>query len=303
MTTLLEDIQNDAVDASKDLSTLLRKCKLLAARLGSQQLEDWLLWESNGYPDDVRVPEYRVWPLRVKGHFSGSFGSGIKNAPIPTVLLPKEVRESYERYECQLSIAVVESALRKNKSGAIQVSTGDLALVLGTNVYEHQNCVQAWAEFSTANLVELLNSVRNRLLDFTLAVWKAEPSAGESPSSSATALKPDQLTQIFNTTVYGGAANVLGTAVESTVAFNVAPNNFESLRKILKNNSVSDEDIGALEAALKKDDPPSSEGRFGPRVSTWIASMMKKASEGSWGVGIATGGNLLAQVISKFYGL
>ena len=62
MTTILEDIQNDAVDASKDLSTLLRKCKLLAARLGSQQLEDWLLWESNGYPGDVPVPDYRVWP-------------------------------------------------------------------------------------------------------------------------------------------------------------------------------------------------------------------------------------------------
>jgi hypothetical protein len=38
--TLLQDIQNAAVDASSNLATLLRKCKLLAARLGSQQLED-----------------------------------------------------------------------------------------------------------------------------------------------------------------------------------------------------------------------------------------------------------------------
>jgi AbiTii len=38
--TLLEEIQNSAVDAQIDLATLLRKCKLLAARLGNQPLED-----------------------------------------------------------------------------------------------------------------------------------------------------------------------------------------------------------------------------------------------------------------------
>jgi len=74
---LLEEIQNAAVDAQSDLGTLLRKCKLLAARLGSKPLEDWLVWESNGYPDDVRVPDYRVWSLEIKGHFLGPFGSGL----------------------------------------------------------------------------------------------------------------------------------------------------------------------------------------------------------------------------------
>jgi hypothetical protein len=44
--TLLEEIQNAAVDATSDLGTLLRKCKLLAARLGSKSLEEWVIWES-----------------------------------------------------------------------------------------------------------------------------------------------------------------------------------------------------------------------------------------------------------------
>ena len=86
--TLLEEIQNAAVDASIDLRTLLRKCKVLAARLGNGPLEEWLVWESNGYPENADVPDYRIWPLEVKGHFSGPFGSGIKNAPIPNAVLP-----------------------------------------------------------------------------------------------------------------------------------------------------------------------------------------------------------------------
>jgi len=81
--SLLEEIQREAVDSNSDLGALLRKCKLLAARLGSQALEDWLIWESNGYPNNISVPDYRTWTLKIKGHFSGPFGSGLRNADIP----------------------------------------------------------------------------------------------------------------------------------------------------------------------------------------------------------------------------
>lgn len=301
--TLLEDIQNSAVDGTSDLGTLLRKCKLLAARLGSQQLEDWLLLESNGYPDEVDVPEYRIWPLEVKGHFSGPFGSGIRNAPIPHALLPEKARKHYERYECRQSIASIEAILSKSDRGIVQVSTGDLALILGGNVYQHQNCMQAWAEFSTQNLIELLNTVRNKIMDFALAVWKEEPTAGESQAGSTGGIEPGKLTQIFNTTVYGGAANLVGTATNSSVSFVINANDFESLQSILKENGVQDEDIGELKDALESEPQPKKEGGFGPRVSSWIAKMMQKAAEGSWGVGVGAAGTLLAQAISKFYDL
>src|SRR3990172_1094145 len=110
--SLLEEIQTAAVDANSDLGTLLRKCKVLAARLGSQPLEDWLLWESNGYPENVEVPNYRVWPLRVKGHFFGPFGSGLRNAPIPLALLPEKAKLRYERYECRQSVASIEPVVK-----------------------------------------------------------------------------------------------------------------------------------------------------------------------------------------------
>lgn len=141
--TLLENIQSAAVDPNSDIATLLRKCKLLAARLASNALEDWVLWESNGYPEKVPVPDYRAWQVGVKGHFSGPYGSGINNAPIPLACLPEKVRGSYERWECRQSIASIEDVLAKVKTGTVQISTGDLALFLGTKVYRDQNCIQA----------------------------------------------------------------------------------------------------------------------------------------------------------------
>lgn len=86
--------------------------------------------------------------------------------------------------------------------------------------------------------------------------------------------------------------------------FNITLNDFESLKQALKDNRVSDEDIDALQTALEEDAPPTPEsGAFGPKVSDWVAQMMRKASEGTWGIGVAAGGGLLAQIISKFYGL
>jgi hypothetical protein len=138
--TLLEEIQAEAVDSSCDLGALLRKCQVLAARLRSQPLEDWLVWESNGYPDEIPVPEYRIWSLELVGHFSGPFGSGLRNAPIPLLCLPEKVRQKYRNYECRQSISTIEQLL-KAKDGndpalTLHVPTGDLAVVLGTKVYQ-----------------------------------------------------------------------------------------------------------------------------------------------------------------------
>lgn len=299
--SLLEEIQNAAIDASNDLGTLLRRCKLLATRLGSQELENWLLWESKGYPEDVPVPGYRVWPLQVRGHFAGPYGSSLRNKTIPLGLMPKDVRKSYNEYEFRSSIAVIESILEKDNNGMITVTANDLSLTLD-NVYKYLSCLECWAEFDATNLVELLNTVRERILDFSLAVWKEHPNAGEINSNAPESPSSDKITQIFNMTIYGGTANLVGTTNNSSIAFSIVSNDFESVRRALQNNGVSEQDIMDLERALAADKPPRSPGKFGPKVSSWIAGMMKKAAEGTWGVGIATAGNLLAKIISEYYG-
>ena len=301
--TLLEDIQNAAIDSQSDLGTLLRKCKLLAARLGSQPLEEFLLWESNGYPDDVEVPDYRIWSLEVKGHFAGPFQSGLRNAPVPLACIPEKERESYERYKCRYSIASIEVMLEKCKTGNVQVSTGDLLLVLGTNVYEHQNCIQAWAEFGTSHLVELLNVVRNRILDFALALWKEAPMAGDAHDGDTKLVESKRVTQIFNTKIYSGSANILGTVDSSINEINVGINDLLSVERVLKEKGLEEQDLVELRTAVDIDGQLKVNNGFGPKISSWIAKMMGKAADGSWNIGLGAAGNLLSQVIAKYYGL
>ena len=101
----------------------------------------------------------------------------------------------------------------------------------------------------------------------------------------------------------GGAVNLVGNATNSTVSFTVLPNDLASLEKVLRDNGVQDKDIEELRAAVTTDEQPQKAGIFGPCVSSWIANMTKKAADGSWTIGLQVAGNLLYQVISKYYGL
>ena len=302
---LLEDIQNTATDSSNDVSTLLRKCKILATRLDNQPLEDWVIWESDGYPKDIPVPNYRVWRLQVRGNFLGPH-STLKHAPIPTAVLPKNTQRMYNKYECRFSSASIESAIEENETGMVQLETGGLALSVGENVYTNMTCVECWAEFGVGNLVEVLNAVRNRVLDFSLALWRENPGAGETSSNVRGSLNSDKITHLVNQTFYteihGGTANLLGTTTSSSIEFNIGLNDFQSVRRILQGHSVSEKDIAELEVALAEDEPPQSPNRYGSKVTFWISGMIKKASEGTWNIGIGAAGNLLAETLSKYYG-
>lgn len=300
--SLIEEIQNETVAAGSDLGMILRKCKVFAARMGSEPLEHWLSCESDGYPRGVQVPDYRVWALDVKGHFLGSFGSALNNASVPRACLPDAARKLYEMYQCRMSIVAVEEALRQKPDGMIQMSTNDLAIALGTHVYQDYNCVQAWAEFSVSHLVELLNTVRNRILDFSLAVWKKYPEAGEIRNGPDSQPEPTAVTQIFNTAVYGGAASLIGTAQDISMVLNVTANDFDSLSAALKKNGLLAGDIAELATALKSDNAPTQREKFGPAVSSWIGRMVQKAAEGGWEVTLTAAGTLLAQAISRYYG-
>lgn len=123
-------------------------------------------------------------------------------------------------------------------------------LTLGSKVYRGYNCVQAWAEFGMTVLVELLDAVRNRVLDFSLALWKENPNAGDLTNSSAVKVEPSKVTQIFNTKIYGGSANLVGSARDFTVYFSILPKNFGTLTNFLKKKGLQDDDIRDLDGVL-----------------------------------------------------
>jgi hypothetical protein len=293
--SLITDIQKAAVEKDTDVATLLRKCKLLAARLGSVPLEDWVLHESNGYPDEVPVPAYRKWGTRVVGHFIDEIGQRIHNVTVPPHAIPESLRDYYTQFEYRRSVATAEYALAHACDGMQTLSTGNLRSMLHGKLYEGFQCHEANAQFSNQNLVAMLDAVRNRILDFALALGKIAPDAGEDH----TQVEAQRVTQIFNTTIHG-SVGVVGNVSNS--AINVTANDWASLAQFLASRGVAQTEIDELHDAVTTE--PKADGNgLGPCVSKWIGKMVSKAADGSWQIGLGAAGNLLAQALTAYYGL
>lgn len=175
-------------------------------------------------------------------------------------------------------------------------------VVRGKVVDKSWDVLRFWAEMPAAKVNGISDAVRNKILEFTIALQKRYPNADDvewiknQESGAAT------VSQVFNTTINNGNAGIIGSASGSTVNITVNQGNLHDLRANLTQHGVTVEDLELLEAALK-DEPKIEDKKFGPKVTKWIGDMMAKAVSGVWGVGLGAGGALLEKALLGYYGL
>lgn len=115
-----------------------------------------------------------------------------------------------------------------------------------------------------------------------------------------------KITTVLNQTItVTGDGNVLNTGDYSTITakINVYKGNKEILQKSLIENGVSKEDISELLKIIDTEVPNEKTLTFGSKVNIWLSKMFAKALDGSWEIGIATAGGILAEVIQRYYGM
>ncbi len=303
--TLLKDIQNDAIDSSIEISTLLRKCKVLAVRLKSEEFGRWVDMELSGYKSVDELPDYRVMKVISKGHFSGPFNSGLKNADIPLFCIPDDLKEHFEYSKFPVPVIAIQSLIDDCDSGtANEPWPAEVVALLGEKIYEGMNCMQAWKVIPVSKLVSMIDAVRNRILNFVLKIESQNPNAGEAEPNSIPVPK-DQVHQIFNTYISGDVQNVAtgSTNVSQSGKFIVNKGDIDSLSNYLKSNGVSSDDISELENAIKKDSELGSPNEMGPEKMSWIANMYNKAASGAWKVSASVATNTLTKGINDYLGL
>ncbi len=229
--SLLHEIQNDLLQEEVALSSVILKLRLLAAKLGSHELEEWVKYESEGYPADVKVPEYREIGLTYKGTFFGYAGSQIRNATIPPQIIRELAGEKFLTYEMRDSIASVENLITGSKNGLLHLNISDLTLVLAEKVYEGYYCNEVMASFGTVRLSEIKQHVKNKILELTIELEKKAPevssiSIGAKPKEIKQETVQQITQQIFNGSV--------GTAVASLQNSNIQNNFSQALDELQK---------------------------------------------------------------------
>jgi hypothetical protein len=300
--SLLRDIQSAAIDGTSDLETLLRKCRVLAARLKQEEFKNWVQWELDGYPAGVELPDYRKFHCQCFGHFSGGFGSGLRNAPIPESCIPKDLRDNLTHVRMHDGVAALKDIADGCKDGALRSQwPADANPLFGHQIYEHMVLGQGWMLVPKSALVGILSTVRNRILNFALEIEASNPSAGEATPES-TPVPKETVSQIFHTHIYGSVGNVAsGQGITQTATVNIQQGDFCSLAAFLRKQRVDDDDVRDLQAAVESEPTPSN-NNFGKKVSTWIGKMVQKSAEGSWKVTTTVASNVLTSAIKAYYG-
>lgn len=309
MSTPLSALIDAATDDDVPVSTVLRKLKVVAARLGTVRLEEWVDQELHGYSKDAELPDYRAdrWS-EVQGHFGGPFGSALSNAPIPRSPFPDNLQSLF-RISFRQPISVVERlaesehGLRSNwPADAVAytnalIARGDLVLY-GSDM----GLQQAQHLISPGTMTGIVDAVRTRVVDVALALEAVEPHAGEPDAVVGDRERVEQV--ILH--VFGGNVAVSSSQVQQQSNVTVAVGDRSALFEALHSIGMDAADLTALEEALNEDES-AGEGRpgkaLGPRVKAWVGDVaIKGGSAAAKGVAAGLGGQAV-RLLAEYYGV
>jgi hypothetical protein len=298
--SLLDEIEEAAIDPKTDILVVLRKCRVLASRLNHAELKRWVESELDGYASVEGLPAYRVIRTLSLGHFSGPFGSGLRNASIPLTCVPENARDLVENARLTQSISAI-AELAKHKDDNLRISwPPELVGLVAGNVYESMNMMQAWQVITRATLVGIVETVRNKVLTFALEIAEAAPTS----DGKAAAVPQERVSHIFNTVIMGSVGNyAAGSANFSQQHSSVVAGDFGSLRRALADIGVENDDISDLQTAVEKDKRLPSTKRFGSRVSGWIGKMVAKSAQGLWQISTSVASDVLSKMLASYYNL
>ena len=287
---LLQEIQAAVLQEGADLGPILLKLRLLAARIGSQPLAEWVRHESEGYPRDAELPDYRFVPVSYTATFSGPFGSGINNAPISPYLIEKFAGKHWVRHEMRESIAAVDDLLgTSEKGGDLGLNAADLILLLQGKVYPDYACNSVNGRISRSSLASIRHSVRSRVLELTLELEKSVPDAAAvsvGPSVLPSGPSAAAATQIAQQIIYGNFTSIAATGDGTTIQIAVTPNDAKSLAQFLSQSGMDHCDARELATLASSEKPDSNTEPMGPKVRGWLLENLKKAASGTWKMGL-----------------
>jgi hypothetical protein len=160
MSSLVLELQHDALNPSINLADLLRKALLVSRKLGINDFQTWIERELNGYQDDKDLPEYR----KISGTSQGLVPyQGWQPIQFGKV----EIEKYWTIWTCTEPISqVIALVSSSSKSDAILVSYSSEALKV---LLAHINrSTQVRFVVGVPSLVSLLDSVRTVVLNWAI---------------------------------------------------------------------------------------------------------------------------------------
>jgi hypothetical protein len=184
MNDILESIQKDILSPEISLSTILLKAKLLAHHLKNDSFKQWVKHELDGYPNNNKVPSYRVIRTPLLAYIFNP-GNRYTNIPISLDTTPDWFQETANKVDFNTGIQTVEELASREDFISFDWAAEQIALWNYYNQdrlrYGGYQCYHVKRPVNPSIFAQILLTVRSRLQDFVLELsdlpWKIEDSA------------------------------------------------------------------------------------------------------------------------------
>ena len=286
--SLLRDIQNELANPGSDVTSVLRKCKILAARLGSQEFSRWVDWELNGYPESQPTPEYRKLPCCYYANFM-NIAWRRDRVPIPSTVAPEEYRERFEYIEFRDGVAKAMTFIQKGTGAMIQ--RPELIGAIQSAFSGEMDCYAVWTEMSNGDFEQMISAIKNRILDFVLEIEAENPDAGEAPLKTQP-IAPEKVHSLVHNHFYAAVGNIAQGSHDFTQTANLGVKP-EELSKFVSEFIAHLDQLKLDEPARKKVESQlatlrAQESDPDPVIVTQAGRTLRNITEGAIGSLLAT---------------
>lgn len=294
------ELQQLAADGEKNILDLLRKALLVATKLDLTEFRDWIRNELNGYQNGD-LPPYRKCRAQIKGRnpYHGLIPIGFPHKDLEltmsTVPISDSVSGLYDLIENSQSTDTLY----------MQMPFEAQQMVARLLEGPFQQIEIYWV-VQRSQIVEILDAIRNAILEWALKL-ESEGILGDELSFSDAEKRKASSSTVIQHVENLNFQGILGSVNDSTLSqdlqMNIHQNDLDGLKNYLSSLKITKQDVEELEKAIHADPRPENAKAFGKKVSSWIGKMMQKAASGGWEISIAVAGQLLAEAISRYYGI
>ena len=303
---LLHDIQAALLDDKIGVGSILLKLRFLASKLDAAILEEWVQHETEGYPIDARVPDYRIAQIT----YTGTFSDGVKqinNVSIPGHLIEKFVGKKWLSFEIREGLPVIDRKLENiSEDVHFAIDSSNLKLILQGKIYKDMAIVEIGNRIDTGALIRVQQAVRAKALDFALKLEKQVPAAAEiSVGQTGGAITPTEQENVKHLTpqiIYGDVTNIHADS-GSAVTLNVIKGNTSSLAKALEEAGFPPDEAKELAKIAGKEAPQDEMQPLGTNVQKWLRDKLKGGAAEARGIGKFVARDVIIGALKQYYGL
>lgn len=245
MGSMVLDLQREIISSDCDIVNALRKAHLIAVKLELEEFDEWISNELNGYSSQKLCPEYRKvhCVLRAFNPYHGW---------TPTMIDDPEFEKMISEKRVIQSVSEIITLIENSKNG-LYINCSGAELDVFNQMFDNPIPMQFAYHVSTASVADIIEKVKNTLLEWTLRLEK-EGIVGENmmfndnEKEKAKSI-PHTINNYYgNTNIVNGSAEhsqiIAGNENNNSISRDELNNELDKItEKVCNESGMSSEDI------------------------------------------------------------